>query len=75
MASDSNPNEQLTVLQLIREEQLHQGGKLDLHGEKLESLKVDVAKLKVKSGLWGSLTGALAAVGVVIADWWSKGGR
>ena len=43
-----------TTLTMIYEEQVRQGNKID-------DLKVDVAKLKIKSGLWGSISGALTA--------------
>jgi hypothetical protein len=43
-----------TILQAIYDEQRE-------HTKKIDKLVKDVSVLKVKSGLWGSLSGALAA--------------
>jgi hypothetical protein len=58
-------SEKPTILTMIYEEQVRQG-------EKIDALKVDVAKLKIKSGLWGSLSGA-ATAGIALTLDWLKG--
>ncbi len=43
--------------------------------ETINKLRVELAVLKVKSGLWGSLAGVIAAAAVILFDYLLKEGK
>ena len=62
--SDSNGWREYQRLVLDKLESLEEHGRaLD---EKVTKLRVEVAALKVKSGLWGALAGLLPAIGILL---------
>lgn len=55
------------IKQDLRELKAYIMNHMEEEHKNLSELRVDLATLKVKSSLWGSVTGALAAIGTVIA--------
>lgn len=47
--------------------------RLERIDQSVESLRLEIAMLKLKSGLWGAAAGALAAVGGGIGAWMLRG--
>lgn len=39
--------------------------------EQLQQIQVDIAKLKVKSGFWGALGGAVIALPMILVTWFN----
>lgn len=43
--------------------------------EKVNDLATKVAKLEVKSGIWGSIGGIVVVIGAILLNWIAKGGQ
>ena len=63
----TDPSEPST-LNMIYDEQVRQGKKIDGLHDGMGEVKSEVAGLKVKSGIWGGLSGIFAAVAAVLGD-------
>jgi hypothetical protein len=60
--------------QLVLSELKRQGKWLESLDRRLGDLRVEVAKLQVKSGLWGAVAGGVMTVIVIVVKIFSMGG-
>ncbi len=61
----------LSELQRISQDLKDLGSRLDTFRDaELSQIKIDVAMLKVKAGVWGGMSGLLVAIAAILVGMW-----